>query len=232
MRASRGEAISFHANPFVALADFLVVLLLVLIIAYLAQNLSSSSLAQRAAVVTVQKDINVRIVTGLRQAPPLPADTFQEVYADGDLQRFQLRGDLAFDPKKSVLKAEGKEALSRFAAQIVRLPTNPRAYKRIVLLGHADVTEGGSGRNGEVVRWDLSQQRAREALLFLREHTGINTSLLEVSCIGSNEPAVNPDAVTPHGIPAANRRLDVIIVYSGAVAHSYQQSQSLSPHSP
>jgi outer membrane protein OmpA-like peptidoglycan-associated protein len=232
MRPLRSEAIVFHANPFIALADFLVVLLLVLIIAYLAQNLSSSSLAQRAAIATIQKDINVRMVSGLQQVPRLPADTFQEVYADGDLQRFQLRGDLAFDAKSWVLKTEGKEALSRFAAQIVRLQSNPRPYKRITLLGHADASEGSPGRSGEIARWDISQQRAREALLFLRDHTGINTSVLEVSGIGSNEDAVNPGAATPHGVAAANRRLDVIIIYSGDVAQSYQQSQSLPARRP
>lgn len=211
------EAIAFPANPFVAFADFLLVLVLILIVAYLAQSITSSSLAQRAAVASLQKDINVHLHDGLMSSGGFPADAFQEVYVDGDLQRFQLRGDLAFEAGSWELKPAAKTILKQFALQIVRYQKSPRPFKRITLLGHADASEGDTRRC-----WNLSVERARTALNYLQDNTQIDTGMLEVSGIGKNELAVKPGDRSRSEFASANRRLDVIVIYSGDRAWSYQ----------
>jgi hypothetical protein len=98
-----GGEIEFPANPFVALADFLIILLLVMILAVVHQSLGANKVIERTAVSTLQDQLLKKCWSpddqscqslALRQAHA--RGEFDETYRDGDLQRFRFKHTLFF----------------------------------------------------------------------------------------------------------------------------------------
>ena len=229
MRSQRDQGIDFPANPFVALADFVIVLVLILIVTIVHQSISNSSLMERAAVASTQHELNVDVIssTGLRSLnlnesgnnrPMHRAEQdFAEIFVDGDLQRFRLRGALSFARGSATLTPEGKVLLSAFARQLAQRQGSPyhpetRPFKRVIINGNADVTEGD-----EKHVWALSVQRALDAVAVLRQQ-GVHPELLEASGRGAYEPVLFPDPAQGEMVAETNRRLDIIVVYSGNIS--------------
>ncbi|HLY64118.1 MAG TPA: hypothetical protein VKU60_01190, partial [Chloroflexota bacterium] len=166
MKARFQDVIEFPANPFVALADFVVVLLVILVLAIVEQNITNSSLVARASVASLQKEINATV---RKIAPPDLASGIVERKVDGDLQRFRIDGANAFDPDSAILKPRGRALLIRFGQMLAECQGNPyrddRPFKRIIVEGHADMAEMG-GQEDAV--WRLSSERALAAISVLR----------------------------------------------------------------
>ena len=228
------ESIDFPANPFVALADFVIVVLLILIMAFVYQSISTNRLQERIAVEKLQN----RLSQDCRK--PSTTDPDQErlheafehnrivcTYTDGDLQRFWFDSSLfyqsgqptAANPDKwRVLVAFGK-ALARYQG----LKRDPDSglynglYKRIEINGNADRSEGSDAQT-----WYDSLARAQEAALVLQKQAGIHPELILATGSGCwvrpkpISPAIDkqPDALK-------NKRLEIVIVYAGQLAVNY-----------
>jgi flagellar motor protein MotB len=217
------DVIEFPANPFVALADFVIVLLIILVLTIVEQSITNSSLIARASVAGLQKEIN----SAVRQiAPPNLAHGIVEREVDGDLQRFRIDGANAFAPDSAVLKPRGRALLIRFGEMLAARQGNPyreeRPFKRITIEGHADPAEMG-GEEDAV--WRLSEERAACALSVLRHETSLHPTLMEASGHGQYDPVMNRgDAPLPI-VERSNRSLEVIVVYSGDIAIRYLQGR-------
>lgn len=86
--------------------------------------------------------------------------------------------------------------------------------------GHADRVEGP-----EAQTWQLSLRRAQAAISVLREDCKIHPSLLEAAGRGAFEPALNRGQASGTRVAEANRRLEIVIVYSGNISLLYLQGQ-------
>jgi hypothetical protein len=236
MRRARHEIIEFPANPFVALADFLIVLLLVLVLAVLHQSVSSNRLIARMAVDDLQKLLLSRCRgadSGFRTDPVLRRafDTklVAETYRDGDLQRFWFDSRLLY-PRASTdgrgptaAKPEGGRILAAFGSVLRQHQGNPsdpntRPFKRIIVEGHADRSEGDDAQV-----WALSLARAGAAVRLLVERSGIHPMLVEASGRGCWE---RPNPRYGGGSSAArSRRLEIVVVYSDKRALEYLKGE-------
>ena len=231
MKGSAPDSIEFPANPFIAFVDFTIVLSLVLIVTIVHQSLSSSSLIERAAIANTQRELNQQV----KQMPEVASNgsggrepSLQETAIDGDLQRFRLKGALSFSPNSDQLTPQGRAVLIAFGRQLAARQGNPfdnktHSFKRIIASGHASPSEGNESRV-----WELSLRRAQAAIDVLRQQCGIHPSLLEASGRGAYEPALNEGEASPAQVSEANRRLEIVVVYSGDIALHYLQGRNAS----
>jgi len=218
----RGE-IEFPANPFVALADFLIILLLVMILAVVHQSLGANKVIERTAV----SDLQDRLVrscwssNGSVCRSPLLRNAhargeFDETYRDGDLQRFWFKESLFFSTKSSEVQTErGRRLLAEFGRILANSqgdPTSPetRPFKRVIVEGHADRSEGSP----EEI-WSLSLARANQAVVLLYAKSKLSPSLIEASGRGCWEPARGSVRAVPAVASKLNKRLEIVVVYAG-----------------
>jgi flagellar motor protein MotB len=235
MRRPARDIIEFPANPFVALADFLMVLLLVLIMAIVHQIITNSRHMERLAV-----DEQSKTLRGLAERNPalraaMNRGAFRQSYYDGDLQRFRIQGSLSFDKDSDALKPEGRRLLQEFGRVLAQQQGNPfnpitRPFKRVIVNGNADWSEGESDdpKLAERKVWELSVRRAEAAVIAIREGAKplLHPSLIEASGRGSYDPAMLLDSRNPDPAVVAenNRRLEVIVVYSGEQTRKFMEN--------
>lgn len=237
MKRRLSEVIEFPANPFVALTDFLVVLILILILAILHQTVSSSRLIERMAISQLQQQLLTEISTqasGSSKTAILNKAYHQgqikQTWVDGDLQRFRLQGKIFFDHGKATLSsAQAKQILTAFG-EILRSHegnlNDPGSglYKRIIVEGHADRSEGD---NGQV--WSLSLERASQGTSVLQQAAGLSPLLIEASGRGCwDNNTIVTHSMTPQqasDVTADNRRLEIVIVFSGERSMEYLRQQ-------
>lgn len=233
VKRRNADAIEFPANPFVALADFVIVLLLVMILAVLHQSVSCSRLIERMAVAELQQ--RLLGMCGASDAG-LPADSalrsaynngdMKQTWVDGDLQRFWLKSTLFFGSGETSIRSQhARDILKGFGSLLKQHQGDLRypgtgLYKRIIVQGNADRSEGK-----DIEVWSLSLQRARSAASILQEEANLSPLLIEASGRGCWDPAVpvEPGMTRTQRQEAAvaNRRLEIVIVYSGHRAMQY-----------
>lgn len=232
------ESIEFPANPFVALADLVIVVLLILIMAFVYQSISTNRLQERIAIEQFQKSFN----TDCQKPSTTDADqerlheAFQQkrivcTYVDGDLQRFWFdsslfyqSGSVAIAPndaskdKWRVLIAFGK-ALARYQGTKRDPDTGlyNGMYKRIEINGNADRSEGNDAQV-----WYDSLARAQEAALVLQNRAGIHPDLILATgsgCWVRPKPIGNASDKQPNALKY--KRLEIVVVYAGQLAVKY-----------
>jgi flagellar motor protein MotB len=228
MKRSAPDSIEFPANPFIAFVDFFIVLSLILIVTVVHQCLNSSSLIERAAIANTQRELNEQVrqmSASASQGVKMTEPALKETAIDGDLQRFRLKGALSFAANSDRLTPHGRVVLIAFGKQLVLRQGNPfdnktHPFKRIIVSGHASASEGNESRV-----WELSSRRAQAAIDILRQQCGLHPSLLEASGRGAYEPALNEGQAAPAQVAEANRRLEIVVVYSGNISLRYLQGR-------
>jgi hypothetical protein len=218
MRRPRREVIEFPANPFVALADFVMVLLLVLILTSSYLSLTNSRLLERSAVALAQKNWNASIRSlDCNKVTYANKPALFESDVDGDLQRFRINGRVCYaHPRDHMLSPDGHAALVAFGNRLAQIQADDkdlysRPFKRIYVNGHADRSEGD-----EASTWQLSLERANEGAQILINECHIYPDLVEISANGTHKPAADTNnPAEAHAVAEANRRLDIVVVYSG-----------------
>lgn len=218
MDDSTPEAITFPANPFVALADFIMVLMVILILSIVHQSLSSSSLLERAAVDSAQQELRQHIETRIGKSSGLT-----QTHVDGDLQRFLISGHLSFRHNSAEMLPESVQLLHQFGDEIAAQQgtlqaDNSRPFKRIIVEGHADAATEKNAQGG---LWGLSMRRAQAAVMILEQECHIYPKLLEASGRGGSIPLQRSPEQSAADAAEANHRLQLIIVYSGKVSMTY-----------
>jgi len=226
------DGVEFPANPFVALADFLLVLLLIFALGYAAIKIGDESLYQRLSVERLQE----RMSRELHDAYSNSADAVvagswgKHVsldYKEGDLQRWWIDGTLFYEQGSAFVGSKaGHELLVTMGKTFASVQGNADKpgsgyFKRIIIEGHADRSEGDDLRV-----WQLSLARAQEAALILQKEAGIHPRLLEVSGRGCWWPRAYPSVgARPGTILAENRRLEIVVVYSPEGAQRFLRNE-------
>jgi len=218
-----GGEIEFPANPFVALADFLIILLLVMILAVIHQSLGANKVIERTAVSTLQEKLrnkcwsnNDRLCMSKILRDAHKRGEFKETYRDGDLQRFWFKQSLFFTSGTYTIGTErGKKLLIEFGRILAKSQgdaKNPqtRPFKRVIVEGHADRSEG----TPEAL-WSLSSARANQAVILLYSKSHLAPNHIEASGRGAWEPAKGARSVSPQIASQLNKRLEIVVVYSG-----------------
>lgn len=233
--------IEFPANPFVALADFAIVVLLILIMAFVYQSISTNRLQERIAIEQIQKNLLADCRSASKTDPDQERlyDAFQQkrivcTYTDGDLQRFWFDSSLFYssvnpqplsvgaaqkpDDKWRVLVAFGK-ALARYQGTRRDPDTGlyNGMYKRIEINGNADRSEGNDAQV-----WYDSLARAQEAALTLQNQAGIHPELILATGSGcwARPKLISPE-IDHQPNALKNKRLEIVLVYAGQLAVKY-----------
>jgi len=225
------EAIDFPANPFVVLADFLIVLLIILILSVLQQSMASSGMTKRMAVASLQEQLKQECMQPPPEAQSLRkayGKEFWQYWVDGDLQRFRFRGDVCFNGRAVStipINSRGWQIFTFFGRLLKSRQGDTKhpghgLYKRVIVEGHVDVSEADDEH-----AMSVSLARAQSVVQILRG-AGVNPALLEASGRGGWDPASLPSKEkTPHQAHLDNRRIDIVIVYSGENALTYLNSE-------
>lgn len=230
-------AITFPANPFVALADLAIALVLILVLAVLHESVSSNRLIERVAVHAVERKLVAETADDNASSPgrvlarATKNGEFRQLWIDGDLQRFRIHGPLCFGPRSNILRpAAGgqvgvKSILAAFGRVLSRHEGNLRdpgsgLFKRIIVEGNADPSEGD-----DAARWKLSLARAQAVVAVLERDGHLSPEVIEASGRGSWDPAVVVQAgMSPQqrtAAAAANRRIELVLAYSGVRAEQF-----------
>ena len=240
MKRRKLEFIEFPANPFVALTDFLVVLILILILAILHQTVSSSRLIERMAISQLQQQLLSEMSTPSPEIAkdPILNDAYdkgqiKQTWVDGDLQRFRLQGNLFFTPSSTTIDSlRARQIVVALGQVLVSHQGNlsdpgSGLYKRIIVEGHADRSEGTDPQV-----WSLSLERARQGATLLQQTAGLSPLLIEASgrgCWDNNaEVTQSMSAKQMADVRADNRRLEIVVVFSGERSMQYLRQQSTS----
>lgn len=216
MARSRAS-VPFPANPFVALADLLMLVVLLLVLVLVQHSLISAGMLKRMAVERKQVQLNDRILRLTVQAHGTAP--IEQYYVDGDLQRFRMPGWQCFDHGSATLKPAAQASLVEMG-RILREYHGENAepgyglYKRVEVHGNVDRGECAQG-----MEWKLSLRRAEAAASALLQG-GLYERVLVVSGVGANYPA--KEGRSPH-----NRRVDIVVVYSADNVIKYQSRQQM-----
>jgi hypothetical protein len=244
-RRTPTEAIDFPANPFVALSDFTMVVLLLVVLGFVYQSVSSNRLFERLAVTNLQSRLQTEL-SGKGADAASRSAACQQLFrgfanntvvgkatdTDGDLQRFRIDGATLYRntadplPPRYELTPEGRQMLTGFG-EILRNHQGDTAkpgtglFKRIQIQGNADRSEGDDN-----AVWLLSLARAREAAQILQNEGGVSPLLIEATGRGCWDPRRLPGQTRNNGSEeraAQNRRLEIVIIYSAVRAAQYEQ---------
>lgn len=243
MKHRVSEVIEFPANPFVALADFVIVLLLVLTLVVLHQSISSNRIIERLAVTAAQeklrKTVGMPMLANKNDLPhALSENGLVLKHADGDLQRFRFPGAMFYAAGQSRTSSTATGAtLLEFGRALASEQGDPRVlgsglFKRVSIEGNADRSEGNDSQV-----WALSMARAQQAASLLQQKTSLSPGLIEITgrgCWGDYNLEVTPDmsAATRERVHAYNRHLDIVVYYSGPLARQHQEEQSRAGRTP
>jgi outer membrane protein OmpA-like peptidoglycan-associated protein len=249
MTLRQADVIEFPANPFVALADFLVLLILVLMLIIVERSIVSSGMVKRLAVRRLQVQLVTSCTADRASKLPRSAESrrrvlaaaygpgrdFHEFWYDGDLQRFRFTGRKFFTAGSTTLSAQGRLVLRSFG-ELLKAHQGDRArpghglYKRVIVQGNADAMESSSSDPGG---WRLSMRRAEAAAAELAR-AGLAGEWVEVSARGIYDRAADSDSggAVPDSRElqaTANRRIDIVVVYSGDNALEYSRTLREAP---
>jgi cell division protein FtsI/penicillin-binding protein 2 len=234
MKKQSRDAIEFPANPFVALADFVIVVLLILIMAFVYQSISTNRLQERIAIEQLQKRLNAdcQKSSTTDRDQELLHEAFEKkqivcTYTDGDLQRFWFDSSLFYQAGKAPVANEDKwRVLAAFGKALSRYQGTQRdpatglyngLYKRIEVNGNADRSEGSDAQV-----WYNSLARAQEAAVILQDQSGIHPELILATGSGCWVRPKPMDHVTSKQSEALkNKRLEIVVVYAGQLAVKY-----------
>lgn len=221
--STQGIDIEFPANPFVVLADFLIMLLLVVVLAVVHQSLGTNKVIERTAVSVLQDQLNGRLWSAdnrVCKSGMLRAfherGQLVETYRDGDLQRFWFGYPVVFARGSGKLETQqGQRLLQEFGRVLASSQGNPRypetrPFKRIIVEGHADRSEGSNEAT-----WAISLARANQATLLLCKGTRLSPELVEASGRGCWVPVRRIAGNSGRSLAEANRRIEIIVVYAG-----------------
>lgn len=218
MSQRRHESIEFPANPFVAYADFLILVLLVLILIFIQQSILTTGTLERLILERHQQSLTIQ--TTQRAGSLGTAAPITLFYVDGDLQRFRIDGAHCFDHGSSKLKPEAAATLRRFGKLLREFhgkdaPPGYGMYKRVEVHGSTDLNECPKPDT-----WRLSLQRAEQAGRALLQG-GLSPKVLVISGRGEQDLVYE----YPH---QSNRRIDIVIVYSAKNVAKMETTASLS----
>lgn len=213
------QPLQFPANPFVALADLLMLVVLVLVLVLVQQSLVSTGMLKRMAVEKQQVRLNTRIMdlpATIKGAAPV-----EQYWVDGDLQRFRIPGALCFGAGSADLKRGARASLNVMGLLLTQYHGTGAApgygpFKRVEVHGNVDRGECPSDR---VLA--LSLRRAEAAARALMQG-GLWERVLVVSGRGANDPA-------KQGQSADNRRVDIVVVYSAENVIKRQTEEAAKP---
>ncbi|MBC7807459.1 MAG: OmpA family protein [Akkermansiaceae bacterium] len=239
------DAIDFPANPFVALSDFTMIVLLLVVLGFVYQSVSSNRLFERLAVTNLQNRLQTEL-SGNGNKTVNRSAACQQLFrgfaektvvgkatdTDGDLQRFRIDGTALYrntadelHPRYE-LTTEGRQMLTGFG-EVLRNYQGDTAkpgtglFKRIQIQGNADRSEGDDN-----TAWLLSLARAREAAQILQNNGGVSPLLIEATGRGCWDPRLLPGQAASGAAEtraAQNRRLEIVVIYSAVRAAQYEQ---------
>jgi hypothetical protein len=225
MRRAYRDSIDFPANPFVAFADFILMILVLVTLGFIYQNVYNDEVIQRLAVQRLQGLLQKDFYGGLDDGQRRFAI---EKFKDGDLQRFTFDGAYLYNKgvneESSKLNNSGRMLLVKFGKVLHEYEgdsTRPGygLFKRISIQGNCDKSEGDDD-----TLWKISQARAREVAEIFQRDCKINPELIEATGRGSwDKSTLSSDMLK-------NRRLDIVVYYSGARAVEFEkkiQSQQI-----
>jgi len=213
------------------MADFLMIVVLTLILATLYQSVSSSRLIERMAVAELQQKLLKNMSSGDANTPDakILSDAFRngqvkQTYVDGDLQRFWFAGTLFFNSQDSskITLNQGVSVLTAFGEVLKKYEGDPSdlgsgLYKRVIVEGHAGRSEGDSDAT-----WMYSLLRANSAVNILQSRSDLPGGLLEAS--GRGKWIASDIILRSQSETDRNRRIEIVIVYSGKRAFQYLQN--------
>lgn len=221
MRRTYKESIEFPANPFVAFADFILMTLVVVTLGFIYQSVYSKEVIQRIAVQNLQKHLRDELRNSIQNSMPEGSNLIREVPPDGDLQRFTFDGSYLYEKeiKKEAtsLTKSGRMLLTQFGQLLHKYEGDVDhpghgLFKRISVQGNCDASEG----DDDTV-WRISQARAREVAEILQRDCKINGELIEATGRGSwDKSTLSRDSLK-------NRRVDIVVYYSGVNAVEFEK---------
>lgn len=231
-QAGRQESLEFPANPYIALADFTLALLLVVILGYASAKAGNEALLQRVIVEKQQQDLlkamNDKFVL---PKPKHPVAIWNKeilcTYQDGDLQRYWIDGRLLFPGGSTTVtrRQRGYWTLRAIGGVLADYDRKNRqrdetgSFKRVLVEGHASPWEGG-----ELRKMEISQERSRSVAAVLQESL-LSSKLIEASGRGDRYPPRVPPkerAKLPKGLEP--RRVEIIVIYSPGYAEQSSHS--------
>jgi flagellar motor protein MotB len=117
----------------------------------------------------------------------------------------RLNEQMLFKENSSKLAPESKHALDSLADAIAQLKG-----KAIIVGGFTDDKEGGTGKDANVKRWQLSTARALEIAKYLAGR-GLDPALIAVAGFGEGRPVAPNDSLANR---ALNRRAEIALLPS------------------
>jgi chemotaxis protein MotB len=114
----------------------------------------------------------------------------------------KLSAPLLFKESSSKLTAEDKRALDSVADAL-----SQQKDKAIIVAGHTDNREGGSGSAGDAKRWQLSTARAQEVAKYLAGR-GLDPARIGIAGFGQAKPVADNDTLANR---ALNRRTEIVL---------------------
>lgn len=237
MTKSRRDVIDFPANPFVAFADFLVTILLILILAFVYETFFMNNMFERVAVQNVQNDLLNDLQRQPKTQPGQSADSIsstqqqlsqafrvnlvQQTWQDGDLQRFWFDDSLSYaNTGQSAEPPDHWAALIAFARNLANRQgtvstEGSRPFKRIIVEGNSHVPSGSAPELAQAA-WTSALGAAVKAAGIMESDGGVDPSLIEISGrVNSDE---NEDKFGRRAV------LCIVVTYSGSQAGKYVQA--------
>lgn len=222
------EAIEFPANPFVALADFVILIVFVLMLSDLRQTILNGKLIERMAVTQAQsqlrQDMSGKGLVSLTENEKQALDqafekqtlTQPPAFAVGDLQRFRLEGRAVFrGPDYTRVSPDGADLLHAIGKILAAYQGNlddpgSGLFKRVAVEGLASARDGA-----ESYQWQVSVDRAQEATRTLMQGTNLSSKVMAVTGRGAwSDTADKPDG-------PSNQRIEILIAYDGKRTLNY-----------
>lgn len=206
----------YTENPWASFADLALSLLLVFLFFMLLQFIANSKALERMQLERRQQTI---VEAFEERLPREWAAKEIEVSVDGNIQTFRFSNHILFESGAADLQPRGVGVLTTVAEILsghrFALDTGRELYTRVQLRGHTDNTPvGPSLRKKYPTNWQLSSARAMSVVELFVE-IGIDPQMLSATGFGEHQP-VSSNA-TAQGRDT-NRRIDMVLVYSEAVA--------------
>ena len=215
----RHTLVSEVVNPFIVLADVVLMTTLILFLYLITQSLQLNREAFALRMVQKQKDATVE---GLKKEYRSRWGANKQVYAYSELgiQHIYFSDNILFDSGKFDLNKNGRQALHHFYV-VMRRRMSENKEITLTIEGHTDAVpypaQGGPRRDYD--NWNLSADRALSVVRYLQgKDCGLPPERMAASGRGQFDPAPgehNPrDPKTGEPLPdAKNRRIEIIVKY-------------------
>lgn len=200
---SRRAALSEDLNPYVALTDTTLNIILVLIF-FVATLSAVGRVAWDDVRYKDAQKVFAQAVQTLIAPPQRPSVNVGKNDPPGT-QRWVFTNSVLFDSEQPVLSARGQATLARFA---LALRQNKTTWRRIRVEGHTIPTVTRTAD-----RWEEATNRAAAVARFLVNEGGIEPYFLATAGRGGQDPL--PD-VAPTS--SAHARVEIVLEYARAAA--------------